>query len=210
MSERRAYDASARRARAAERRDLVLATARRRFLQDGYGATSLAGLARETGVSTEYLHKTFGGKAGLVRAIYEQSLLGSGPVPAPERSDEAQEMEPDARALMRRFGSFVAEVTPLGAPIHLLIRDAAAGGDATMLALRDEIDRDRYERMLHNARRMEARGFLRPGLTAEHVADLFWAVTGSDLYESLVLKRGWPPDRFASFIGDTFAAAVLG
>jgi AcrR family transcriptional regulator len=210
LSERREYDGSARRARAAERRELVLATARRRFLEDGYGQTSLASLARESGVSTEYLHKTFDGKAGLVRAIYEQSLLGSGVIPIQLRSDEAQAQESDAGTLMRRIGAFTAEVAALAAPLQLLIRDAAAAGDPTMIALKEEVERTRYDRMLHNARRVEARGFLRPGLTAERAADVFWAVTGPELYESLVMKRGWSGSEFARVVADTLAAAVLG
>jgi AcrR family transcriptional regulator len=209
LSERRAYDGTARRARAAERREHVLAVARTRFLDQGYASTSLTGIAREAGVSTEYLHKRFDGKAGLVREIYERSLLGSGPVPAPERSDEAQAQETDAGALMHRFGAFMSEVTPLVAPFQLLIREAAASGDASMVALFEEIERTRYERMLHNARQVEARGFLRPGVTAERAAEVFWAVTGSGLYESLVMKRGWSDAEFGSFVGDAFTGALV-
>jgi AcrR family transcriptional regulator len=209
LSERRAYDGTARRARAAERRELVLTIARRRFLEQGYARTSLSELAKEAGVSTEYLHKTFDGKAGLVRVIYEGSLLGSGPIPAPQRSDEAQAQETDGRALMHRFGAFMAEVSPLGTPLHVLIRDAAASGDASMIALLDEIERARYERMLHNARQVEARGFLRPGVTAERAAEVFWALTASGLYESLVMKRGWSGDEFASFVGEALAGALV-
>lgn len=204
----RGYDASGRRARAAERREQVLDIAGRRFLADGYGATSLAAIAREAGVSLEYLHKTFDGKAGLVRAIHERSLLGGGSVPAPERSDDAQASEPDARALAARFGAFTAEVAPLAAPLLLLIRDAAAGGDATMTALRDEVQRERYDRMLHNARQVEARGFLRAGTTAERAADVFWALTGPELFESLVLRRGWSNEEFGRFVAGALAAVL--
>jgi AcrR family transcriptional regulator len=209
LSERRAYDGTTRRARAAERRELVLSIARKRFLDQGYGRTSLAGIATEAGVSMEYLHKAFDGKAGLVRAIYERSLLGSGPIPAPERSDEAQAQETDARALMHRFGGFMAEISPVGAPLHALIRDAAASGDPSMIRLFDEVEQARYERMLHNARQVEARGFLRPEVTAERAAEVFWAVTGSGLYESLVVRRGWSGAEFASFVGEALVGALV-
>lgn len=208
MAERRTYDGSTRRARAEERREHVLTIARRRFLEHGYARTSLASLAEEAGVSAEYLHKVFGGKAGLVQQLYERSLLGSGPIPAPRRSDEAQAQEPDGRALMHRFGAFVAEVAPVAAPFQLLIRDAAASGDASMVALLDEIERARYDRMLHNARQVEARGFLRPGIAAERAAEVFWAVTGSGLYESLVVKRGWSDAEFGSFVGEALTGAL--
>src|SRR3954452_236740 len=62
MARRRAYDASGRQARAAERREVVLESARRLFLERGYASTSLPSVAADAGVSLEYLHKTFGGK----------------------------------------------------------------------------------------------------------------------------------------------------
>jgi AcrR family transcriptional regulator len=209
MAPRRTYDASGRQARAAERREAVLAAARDRFLEKGYAGTSLPAVAGDAGVSVEYLHKAFDGKAGLVKALYERSLLGAGSVPAPERSDAAQEQETDARALMRRFGAFMAEVTPLVAPMQRLIRDAAAGGDPAMAALHQQVEDERYARMLHNARRVHARGLLRPDVTAEQAADLFWSVTGAELYERLVLQRGWSTEAFAAFIGRTFTAALV-
>ena len=209
MSERRAYDAEGRRARAAERRDQVLATARRLFLERGYGPTSLPTIAREAGVSVEYLHKAFEGKAGLVRAIYEQSLRGSEGVPAFERSDEAQAHERDARALFVRLGRLLAEVSAFTIPVQRLMRDAAAGGDASMIALWREVQDQNYARMLQNAQRVADRGFLRTDVTVEQAADVFWAFASADLYESLVLQRGWSVDRFAEFASSTFAAALL-
>ncbi|MGH3646029.1 MAG: TetR/AcrR family transcriptional regulator [Micromonosporaceae bacterium] len=47
----------------------------------GYAATTLAAIAREAGVSVETIYKAFGGKSGLVRALYERGLTGIGPVP---------------------------------------------------------------------------------------------------------------------------------
>jgi AcrR family transcriptional regulator len=209
LGERRAYDAEGRRLRAAERRAHVLATARRRFLENGYGGTSLPVIARDAGVSVEYIHKTFEGKAGLVRAIYDESLRGTGEVPAYQRSDDAQAHEADAHALFRRFGVLLTEVTALVSPIQRLMRDAAAGGDRTMVALWREVQDRNYVRMRQNAQRVADRGFLREGVTVEHAADVFWAFTSADLYESLVLERSWEPERFAEFVSRSFAAALL-
>jgi AcrR family transcriptional regulator len=209
LSEHRAYDAEGRRARAAERREQVLATARRLFLERGYGPTSLPAIAREAGVSVEYLHKSFGGKAGLVQAIYDKSLAGTGDIPAPVRSDDAQAHEPDAHALFRRFGAFTAEVSALAMPVQRLMRDAAAGGDPAMIALWRDVQDRTYARMRQNAQRVADRGFLGEGVTVEQAADVFWAITSSDLYDRLVLQRGWTAERFAGFVSSLTAAALL-
>ncbi|ASN53111.1 TetR/AcrR family transcriptional regulator [Sinomonas sp. R1AF57] len=206
----RGYDASRRRQRAEASRREVLAQARELLLSQGFGATTVAQIARAAGVSAEFVYKNFGGKPGLVRAIWDQSLLGSGDVPAEQRSDTAQAEATDPHALMEQFGRFVAEISPIGSPVQLLIRDAAASGDDEMAALLGDVDDARYRRMLHNARQVLARGFLRPGLSETDVADVFFASTTAELYESLVLKRGWPPERFGQFIARTLEANLLG
>ena len=205
----RSYDARKRRELAAESLRTVRARARELFLAKGFGATTIAEIAEAAGVSAETIYKNFGGKPGLVRAIYEESLLGAGGSPAEERSDLAQLTSTDPAALMEQFGRFTTEVSPLGAPVFLLIREAAAGGDATMAALLGEVDEARYRRMLHNARRLVGRGLLRPGLSAREAADVMFTCTAAELYETLVLKRGWSVERYGTFIGRTLAANLL-
>lgn len=56
----------------AERRlDRVLDIARRQFLADGYGETSLEAIARKAGIAKKTLYHRFGSKAGLFTAILE-------------------------------------------------------------------------------------------------------------------------------------------
>lgn len=205
----RAYDGRRRQEAAEEARKRVLAESRKLFLAGGYGRTTIAAIARAAGVSKESVYKGFGGKPGLVRAIYDQSLLGAGGPPAEERSDHAQTTVTDPRELMARLGRFTTEVSPLGSPVFLLIRDAAASGDPDMAALLLDVDDARYRRMLHNARQVLARGFLRADLTEEEAADVMFTCTSAELYENLVLKRGWSAERYGRFIARTLAANLL-
>jgi AcrR family transcriptional regulator len=205
----RSYDARRRQEAAEESRKRVLAQSREMFLTKRYGRTTIAAIARAAGVSKESVYKGFGGKPGLVRAIYEQSLLGTGGPPAEERSDRSQATVTDPRELMEQFGRFVAEISPLGSPVYLLIRDAAASGDPDMAALLRDVDDERYQRMLNNAHQVIGRGFLRPGLTVEEVADVMFMSTSPELYETLVLKRGWTAERFGRLIARTLAANLL-
>ena len=205
----RSYDASRRRQKAEASRRAVLTQAWELFRGQGFGATTIGQIARAAAVSKEFIYKNFGGKPGLVREIYAESLLGAGRVPAEERSDLAQSTTSDPRALMRQFGRFVTEVSPLSSPVYLLIRDAAASGDADMTALRREVDDARYRRMLHNARQVLSRGLLRANLTETHVADVFFTATTAELYETLVLTLGWTPQRYGDFIAITLTANLL-
>jgi AcrR family transcriptional regulator len=206
---RRPYDARRRREAAEASRKEVLAQSRRLFLEGGYGRTTIASIARAAGVSQESVYKGFGGKPGLVRAIYEQSLLGAGGPAAEERSDHAQVSVTDAGELMDQLGGLAAEVSPLAAPVFLLIRDAAASGDQEMASLLRDVDDARYRRMLHNARQVLGRGFLRTDITEEEVADVMFTCTSGELFENLVLKRGWSNEQFGRFIARTLAANLL-
>ena len=205
----RTYDASRRRQAAEASRRTILACARELFLQQGFGATTITEIAAASAVSVESIYKNFGGKAGLVRALHAQSLLGTGGLPAEQRSDLAQVRADDPRELMEQFGRFTEEVSPLAAPISLLIRDAAATGDADMASLLKDVDDARHRRMLHNARQLIGRGLLRPGMSPEEAADIMFACTTPELFETLVLKRGWSAEQYGRFIASTLAANLL-
>jgi AcrR family transcriptional regulator len=204
----RPYNSRSRQAQARRTREAILDIARRRFLANGYAATTMASIAGEAGVAVDTAHKAFGGKAGLARAIYERGLAGQGAVPAPQRSDEMQRGEHDPHTVVHRWGMFSTEVAPLVAPVHLLIREAAAT-DPDMAALLADSDRARRERMRRNAQTLAERGHLRTGLTLDDATDVLWTYSSPELYELLVLHCGWDLTRYGQFLGDAIASALL-
>src|SRR3954465_10654370 len=205
---RRPYDSSRRRAEAARRRQDVGQAARRLFLTDGYGQTTVSSIAEAAGVSVETIYKAFGGKPGLVRAMVSKALEGAGAVPAEQRSDEMQAWERDPRAVIRNWARLATEVSPSTAPIVLLIR-SAAGTDPEMADLLAEVDEQRLRRMEKNAGTLFERRQLRPDITLGQARDVLWAGSSPELYELLVLRRGWSVDRFAAFQADLMIAALL-
>ena len=208
VNTRRRYDSSGRRERARQTRDQITDSARELFLADGYADTTVAAIATAAHVSVETIYKSFGGKPGLVRAIMEKSLAGEGPVPAEQRSDRIRDTEPDPRRILSAWGAFSAELAPRAAPIYLLARDAAAG-DPDVADLLDEINAARLKRMTVNARGLARAGHLRPGITVEHAADIMWAINSPELYELLVIRRGWTAKRYGQFITAAMIAALL-
>ena len=205
----RRYDATKRRQRAQETRDGVIDVATTAFLRDGFAATTVASIAETARVSVETIYKSFGGKAGLVRAIWQRGLAGAGPIPAEQRSDEMQRRESDPRKVMERWGTFTAEVAPRVAPILLLIREAA-GTDAEMAALLRESDEARLSRMELNARRLLDGGGLPKGVTLNEVRDVLWLFSSPELYDLLVVRRGWSLQRYGHFVSAVLEAALLG
>jgi AcrR family transcriptional regulator len=205
---KRAYDSRRRQQQARRSQAAVLDAARRMFLARGYSATTLTAVAEAADVSVETIQKAFGGKRGLVSAIWRQGLDGSGPVPAWQRSDDMRMAEPDPEAVLRNWGVLTTEVAPRAAPILLLIR-AAAATDPEMAALYEEAEVARLERMELNARHLHERGHLREGITLEQARDVLWTYSSTELYELLVLRRGWPLHRYGRFVADGLIAALL-
>ncbi|TDW81693.1 MULTISPECIES: TetR/AcrR family transcriptional regulator [Kribbella] len=205
---KRQYDSTGRQAQARRAREEVLDAAERQFLANGYAATTIAAVAAEAGVSVETIYKAFGGKSGLVRAIYERGLTGRGPVPAYQRSDEMRAHETDPESIMRKWGLLTTEVASTVTPIRLLMRSAAAI-DPDMSTVLSDSDAERLTRMRHHARFLAERGYLRAGVTVTEATDILWTCSSVEIYELLVLQRGWSPRRFARFIADFMIASLL-
>src|SRR3954453_10676695 len=146
----RLYNSSLRQQQALHTRHRIIDTARKRFLADGYTATTIASIAPEAGVSVDPVYKTFGGKPGLVRAIHADGLAGDHPIAAETGSDALHVSGADPHDILRGLGHLAAEVAPRVSPVLLLIRDAALT-DPEMAALKTELDDQRLRRMTHNA-----------------------------------------------------------
>jgi AcrR family transcriptional regulator len=205
---KRRYDSAWRQAQARQTREALLDAARHRFLAEGFAATTVAVIASDVGVSVDTIYKAFGGKPGLVRAICADALAGEGPVPAETRSDALHDSATDPRAIIRGWGAMASEVAPRVVPVLLLIRDAAIA-DPEMAELQADMDRQRLERMTRNARKLADGGHLRRDLTVEYAGEIMWTYSSPQLYELLVMRRGWPLQRFTTFITDAMIAVLI-
>jgi AcrR family transcriptional regulator len=205
---KRRYDSARRREQAQQTRMAILEVARRRFLADGFAPTTIAAIANDARVSVDTIYKAFGGKPGLVNAICQQALAGEGPVPAEVRSDAVQAHARDPRQIILGWGKLTAEIAPRVAPVLLLVR-AAATADPEMARLQAQLSAQRLERMTHNARNLANTGGLHHGLTVKRAAEIMWTYSSPELYELLVLERGWPLKHYTKFIADAMIAALL-
>jgi len=203
----RRYDASRRRLRAEQRRRAVLDAAQELFFSQGYAATTIVGIAEAAGVSPEMVYKAYGGKPGLVRELRANALLGAGPVPAEDRSDQLRDLA-DPRAVVRGWAKLAGEVAPRVAPILGLVREAAVL-DPTIQELADDLDSDRLRRMRANAKFLFDAGHLRPGVSLAQATDVLFAVSSQEMYDLLVVRRGWAMRRYTDFVATTIENALL-
>lgn len=202
----RRYDSSRRRAAARARQQRILDVTRRLMEQDGYQATTVAAIAAECAVSPETIYKSFGGKPGLVRALFENALEGAGPIPAETRSDALRDTDPVT--LVSGWARLATEVAPRGTAIMVLVR-AAAVSDPRMAELYDEMNAMRLRRMQDNARALDAIGGVRDGITVEEAGDVLFALSSPEMYELIVTRRGWSIERYSRYLRDTITHALL-
>jgi AcrR family transcriptional regulator len=207
---KRSYDASGRREQARARRRAVVVAAKELFERDGFRLTTITAVAERAGVSAESIYKGFGTKAALAKAVFDFVIAGDDePLPVWRRSEaDAIRAEPDVRRKILRYTRGLAERQQRSARVQLLIRD---GGhtDESLVALWQQLLAERLTGMTMLGRHLIESGQLREGIELDEVRDVLWTCTAVELYELLVLERGWPLDRYADWIGQAIVAALV-
>jgi AcrR family transcriptional regulator len=206
---RRGYDASRRRELAGQSRNRVLEVARRQFLAHGYTATTLRRIASEADVSVQTVNKQFGSKAGLLRALFDVALVGDDePTPLAQRTWILAILQaPDPRKKLAMYADVLATVLPRTAPIQLLMR---AESDLPEIGtVWEQIRSGRLAGMTDFATNLAEGEHLREGISVERARDVLWTYSSPDLYELLVMSRGWTTTEYASFITTCSVAMLL-
>lgn len=207
---RRRYDSTVRQEQARRSRWAVLEAARRLFLERGYAATTVAAIARDAGVSVETVYKAFGNKPGLVKAVFDVSIVGDDePVPLLQRGlVQRIRAEPDPRRKLAIYGGHLSEAAPRSVPVQLLVR-AAAATDPGAAEVWQQMQAERLTGMTVFAGELHEGGHLRPDVPAGEARDVLWAHSSAELYDLLVAQRGWTPDRYGRWVADALRRALL-
>jgi AcrR family transcriptional regulator len=158
-----AYDNSARAAAARATRARVIAAAHASFLARGFAGTTIRLVAEEAAVSQETIYKTFGSKAGLLKAVYDVTLAGDDDdVPLAQRPEalavlEAQSGE-EAIAAYAKLAQVIAERTDPLVRMIMGSRDT----DAALASFVDTIHQERRIGSAHWVGHVHAAGWLPP------------------------------------------------
>ena len=206
----RPYDSSRRQEQARQTRRAVLDAARRVFLERGYASTTVAAIAAEAGVSVETVYKAFGNKPGLVKAVFDVAIVGDDePVPMLQRElVRRTTAEPDARRKLLMYGQHLTESAPRHVPVQLLVRSAAAS-DPGAAGVWEQMQAERLTGMTVFARHLHEGGHLRVGVSVEEARDVLWTYNSAEVYELLVIGRGWSPERYGRWVAEALMAALL-
>lgn len=199
-------DEQARRTRAA-----VVHAAHRLFLGSGFVGATMPAVAAEAGVSVQTVYKLFRNKVGLAKAVFDVAIAGDQePVPMLERPALMRvRSEPDPRRKLQLYGAFLADVAPRHVPVQLVIRDAARTGDPDARGAWETLQAERLRGMTAFAQALRTDGHLRPDVSATEARDVLWTYNSAELFELLVLQRGWSARRYGRWVANALIAALL-
>ena len=203
----RPYDASSRRESAARNRAAVLAACRELLFRDGYHHMTVRSVAEQAGVSPETVYKAFGGKPGLMKALWDVTLAGDDEPLAiadrPQMQEVRSAKEPAEK--LRRWAGFVRGANQRLAPLYGLL--AQAGPEVAQLLATTQRERLTGVRAL--VTHLTDTGLLAAGRDPATAADACWALTGPRVFLDLTADRGWHPGQYEDWLTRMLIANLL-
>ncbi|MEU4443196.1 helix-turn-helix domain-containing protein [Actinosynnema sp. NPDC050801] len=194
--------------KAQETRRRILEAALALFVRDGYGATNLQEIADRAGVAVQTIYFVFGNKRTLLKELVDVTIAGDDqPVATMDRpwyiealaADTAQDV---LRAYVAGTTSVLARVAPIGK-----VLEAAAASDPEVAALWSHDVDPRLVVQRNVAEVLVGKPGAKDGVSADEAADVLYGLLSPELY-LLFAQRGWPRERWESWVGETLRAQL--
>ena len=203
-TKRRIYKSLVRERQAADTRQRIAEATRQLLERQGYAGMTIEAIARKAEVSAQSVYAIFKSKTGILRELLDQAAFGPDYETAVQRALSAS--DPVARLRL---------AAPIARGIHEsqsatldLLR--GAGVVAPELAKLDrEKEGQRYERQEGTIALLRDSGQLRAGLDYTTARDIFWTLTGRDVYRMLVHERGWSSQKYQDWLADTLVSTLV-
>jgi AcrR family transcriptional regulator len=207
---RRRYHAPRRAQAAAATRQAILTAARTHFLQHGYAATTVAGIAHTANVAVDTIYASIGRKPALFRLLIETAISGQDQASPVTEDDYVQRIRPavTAEQKIEIFASTITAIQQRVAPLFRALREAAPA-HPELGALWSDLANRRARTMHELAAELAGTGQLRTDLTVDEVADVLWSMNAAEYYVLLVHDRGWSPRRFGQWLGDAWCRLLI-
>lgn len=188
--------------RAEVTRRRITTAARRLFGRDGYGATTLRGIATEAGVAVQTIYAVYGSKAGILRTLRDlavaQPEAGEAFARASDAVDPAGSLDLFAHSIRLRW--------EMAGDIVAILDDAAMVDPA----IRQEIDvalRARRQGVTRFAKALVDRFEL--AIDPNRATGILLALTMPEVHAELVGVQKWPNDAFEAWLAATMRRELL-
>jgi AcrR family transcriptional regulator len=200
----RSYVSATRAERARQTRERTIEAATRLFVQQGYAATTMRGIAAAARVSVPMVELLFGTKAQLLHVVIDVAIAGDDePVPVLSRpwAIEAGSAR-DLVDFLSAVAQVLGEAQTRSAGVLLTAYEAARSDpDIEVLIADRESQRQRTASWIVGG--VAARSPLRPGVDRVGAIDTVWMLMDPVVFSRLTRHRGWSADRYASWFADS-------
>jgi len=207
---KRDYKSSIRDLQAEATRRVILDAAKRVFEREGFAAATMQAVAAEADVVPKTVYSAFKTKSGLLSAVWDTALRGSETAPGVSAlswyREVLEEPAPERQLRLNARNSRVVKERIAG--VIAVIRDGATS-DEGVGKLWHDIETSFYKNQLAIVTSIADKGALKDGLDAARAADILWTLNHPDLWRLLVTVRGWTPDDYERWFGDTACAQLL-
>lgn len=210
MDSKRKYGGERRREAARLTRARIVAAAEEILLSGGYAGMTVAKLASVAEVSPQTVYNSIGGKAAVVKAVYDRLLAGDDdPTPMSERPEFAAMRDSEGLVeFLAVYAAWSARIYERVGPLLGVLLEGGSGGDATLRAFVSTIERERRIGNGHALDLLERTHGL-PGVPGrDRLHDIVWTLTAPEVADRLIRRCGWPVQDYETWLAGQLAAAV--
>jgi AcrR family transcriptional regulator len=201
---KRPYKSLVRQRQAGDTRLRIVEATRQLLQSEGYAGMTIEAIAQRAEVSAQSVYSIFKSKTGILTDLLDQSTFGVDYEDAVRRA--LSESHPEAR--LRLAAPIARQIHDAQSAAFDLLR--GAGVVAPELAkLEQQRERLRYERQERMIISLRDAGRLRRELNYATARDIFWMLTGRDVYRMLVRERGWSSQKYQDWLADTLVRSLL-
>jgi AcrR family transcriptional regulator len=205
----RAYVSPRRAEQAKATRRAILESARRLFLSNGYGATSIRAIAEEAGVAVQTVYAVFGNKRQLVIELLEDAVTGDDHL-VDSRAEDAEtsavRTEPDPRRRAQLGAALARSITERVLPVFKITSDAAAV-DPEFAELNQSMIARRWAEMADGATLLAGHDGLR--VSPDDATASLFVLCSPHVAQLLTEHLGWSFDRYQTWLADAIERLIL-
>ena len=207
----RTYSSTLRADQARQTRKRIVDAAADLFVEHGYTGTTIDAIAAAADVSRKTVFDSVGGKARLMKLVYDFAIVGDDePVPLSDRPEiKAMLAEPDHAEQLALYARLVVGIDRRASAAWRAL-EGAATSDPEAAKLYVAMVEMRRQAMDEAAQMFADAGALRSDIDVDIAADLMWFYNDPSLYDKLVRQRGWSISRFESWLTEALQVQLLG
>jgi AcrR family transcriptional regulator len=204
-----AYDNRQRQEAARTTRARIIEAAKAGFLAHGFGGTTIRQFAENAGVSPETIYKTFGGKAALLKSVYDVTLAGDDEdIPLAGRPEAIAVRDAPSPAAAAASYAELAQLISRRIDPLLRVLLGARDTDRGLAEFARTIDQERHVGSSFYVRQWERNGWLRDDITVDQAIDTVWALN-SPQPRWLLLDHGWSDEQYTRWLAGLIRRTIF-